>query len=233
MINSLENSRLFITPIQPHILMKEQGSVTNNVGESLTHLWKSYVHPEMITKIISTTEKLSLVNKPKIKDTSRGFSIFYTMGTWKYRTTKPVLIEDRKGCEVWMKDNTALFDHIALLYREAFREEYEKYMSVSQKQKSRVFGPWYTLNININYACLPHTDKNDYLDGYCWIIPFGNWTNGGCLLLDDFGVQIDVQPGDVVALKSAKIKHSVTKYEGVRNFLVLFTQHTMFTHNYQ
>jgi hypothetical protein len=67
-------------------------------------------------------------------------------------------------------------------------------------------GVWTTCAINFNFGPMKsHLDKDDYKTGFCWVIPFGNFT-GGELFFKDI---IKMRPGMVVAFKSALLYHEV------------------------
>jgi len=74
-----------------------------------------------------------------------------------------------------------------------------------------------------------HKDDDDYRHGFCFVVPFGKWKEGGGdLYFPDLGITVVMKPGMVVAFKSAELLHGVTPYVGERYSIVLFSGQTLF-----
>jgi len=109
------------------------------------------------------------------------------------------------------------------------RKEYLHLISkLPKKQREQAIGTFATMAVNIDYAASGHRDNCDYRKGFCFIIPFGSFTNGGHLRLDQYGVEIAAQPGDLIVLRSYLVEHSVTTYSGTRHSIVFFSHNMKF-----
>jgi hypothetical protein len=89
-------------------------------------------------------------------------------------------------------------------------------------------GVWTTCSINFNWGEIhPHKDQGDYKHGFCFAIPYGEFT-GGALYFPDLKITINMKPGMVVAFKSEELLHEVLKYEGQWYSVILFTSQNCF-----
>jgi hypothetical protein len=73
-----------------------------------------------------------------------------------------------------------------------------------------------------------HYDGDSLFLGYDWVLPYGDFTN--CTLdFEDLGINIAVQPGDILIIRGAALKHKVGVWEGTgRMVLVPFGDRRLF-----
>jgi hypothetical protein len=57
-----------------------------------------------------------------------------------------------------------------------------------------------------NLCCSPHRDLRDTLDGWVADVAFGDF-EGGYLKVPQVGRRFDLQPGEVVFMRSALLQH--------------------------
>ena len=75
---------------------------------------------------------------------------------------------------------------------------------------------------------LNHIDANDYKNGLCFVIPFGNWIIGGQLIFPDINLEVELSSGDLICFQSHSLSHFVNDFEGERNSIVLFCDNNLF-----
>lgn len=80
-----------------------------------------------------------------------------------------------------------------------------------------------TLTINKNYESRYHYDSGDHPEGLAALAAFGRF-RGGLLVLPDYRVAIDAEPGDVVVKRSKYDLHGNTAVYGDRVSLVLYNK---------
>ena len=73
-----------------------------------------------------------------------------------------------------------------------------------------------------------HYDGDSLFLGYDWVLPYGDFTN--CTLdFEDLGMNVAVQPGDILIIRGAALKHKVGVWEGTgRMVLVPFGDRRLF-----
>ena len=73
-----------------------------------------------------------------------------------------------------------------------------------------------------NLQCGPHRDMKDTLDGWVADMAFGSFS-GGHLQVPQTGRQFQLEPGDVIFMRSHILQHSVSGFTGDRYGVVMFT----------
>jgi hypothetical protein len=131
----------------------------------------------------------------KKEDTVRGTEVTTHLGSWrKYMTEIQVTKDTDENGKIWLNRNKKLFGVCGYLLKCTSKELYNHYDKVEAPLKVDV---WTTCAINFNFGSMKsHLDKDDYRAGFCWVIPFGNFT-GGELYFKDINVTIQMQPGMV------------------------------------
>ena len=131
----------------------------------------------------------------------------------------------------WLEINSELFDLMASIFITHFPTMHEFYSSITDKYELKI-GVWATVAINFDYGeILTHRDANNLEDGYCWVLPFGIWEDGGGdLHFPEKKVTVMSKPGDITAFSSSQLWHEVTKHEGCHYSLTFFT-HDKCTYN--
>lgn len=66
-----------------------------------------------------------------------------------------------------------------------------------------------------------HIDSNDYIDGICALVPFGDYT-GGELAITDLKMTFDIRPGDIFFFSSRHLIHGNLEFIGERYSIVFF-----------
>jgi len=129
--------------------------------------------------------------------------------------------------ERWVEKNQALFRSCAWVFKKTWPDLHEEYTSVIANVPLTI-GAWSTVALNCNCgAKTVHRDTKDFRDGYCWVIPFGNF-EGGELFFPDLNITIKMAPEMLVAFQSFELDHCVHEYTGERYSVVFFTHQTMF-----
>ena len=80
---------------------------------------------------------------------------------------------------------------------------------------------WLEKAILINETTEWHRDIGDKQDGWCAICYFGEYV-GGELFLPDLEVRIDVQPGDIVLIRSYALVRFVNHWTGGGRYVVVY-----------
>lgn len=94
----------------------------------------------------------------------------------------------------------------------------------------RLFGPWASCAINLKIDTSGveyHNDSDDCINGFCWLIPFGDY-DGAHLLFPELAIALEAKPGDVICFKSKLLLHGTTNFTGSRKSLVLFSNNSIF-----
>jgi len=125
----------------------------------------------------------------------------------------------------FLQKNTELFEFVSEVFHKHYSRLYEVYSKVSMPE--RLVGVFGAVAVNVDYATEPHYDHDDFSNGLCWVMPFGNYT-GGELKFLDLNIEADLQPGDLICFQSRHLFHGNNPYDGVRHSLVFFTNHEMF-----
>lgn len=81
--------------------------------------------------------------------------------------------------------------------------------------------------ILVDLCCKLHRDSRDTIDGWAADVAFGDF-QGGYLQVPQIGFQFQLNPGDVVFMKSSLLYHSVSQTtSGSRIGIVFFTHESM------
>ncbi|KAI9765984.1 MAG: hypothetical protein M1840_006991 [Geoglossum simile] len=75
--------------------------------------------------------------------------------------------------------------------------------------------------ILVNTLTEPHVDSDDWIGGWAWISPFGNFS-GGDLCLPQLGVRVPLPPGGIAGLRGRELVHFTDKWSGSRYSIVHF-----------
>ncbi|KAI9778042.1 MAG: hypothetical protein M1816_004285 [Peltula sp. TS41687] len=86
---------------------------------------------------------------------------------------------------------------------------------------------WATLGLLVNWEVAPHFDKQDAKDGYVADLVTGQF-EGGELVVPELGVQIALQPDDVIFMRSRLLEHFLAPFRGERYAFVYFQHQNLF-----
>lgn len=202
--------------------------VYDQLNAPLIRYYKQIIPKKMLSTLDASTEDLRLTVPPHEAYTARGHEFCLHLGNWRKYSKKPfeTVDSEENHSQNWISLNQPLAKLCSKVFEQSFPILYKKYTTVNAKD--RIFGAWTTCAINFNFACNAHYDEHDYRGGLCWIVPFGNYTEGRSLFFPHLNIDVLLQPGDLVCFRSYELKHQVKKYNNVRNSLVFFTHHNMF-----
>lgn len=98
-----------------------------------------------------------------------------------------------------------------------------------QPNGDRVCGSSFLMAVVNQGGSGPHIDGEDWTDGCCCVIPFGEEWSGGELVFRDLGLGFALKPGDVIFFRSARLVHENLPFEGKRRSIVMTTDRNSFT----
>jgi hypothetical protein len=104
------------------------------------------------------------------------------------------------------------------------REDYQKVAKEAStlsidfeiRRKNQIFSLTAVL---VNLLRIEHKDASDWKSGIAALIPMGDYT-GAELILRELGLQIKAPPGTVQIMRGCELRHSITKWRGVRVVIV-------------
>jgi len=96
----------------------------------------------------------------------------------------------------------------------------KKWCSILPLNDQSPVHPFGSVVINFNAATRRHQDCRDY-EKICLVLVIKRNCTGGDLVLEDLGVVLDLENGDVVIFRSADITHFNMDFKGERASLVL------------
>ncbi|KAI9780820.1 MAG: hypothetical protein M1816_002656 [Peltula sp. TS41687] len=86
---------------------------------------------------------------------------------------------------------------------------------------------WATLGLLVNWMVGPHFDRQDPKDGYVADLVSGSFT-GGELVIPELSVQIALQPGDILLMRSRLLEHFLAPFSGERYAFIYFQHQDLF-----
>jgi hypothetical protein len=207
----IENESAEIKDIEGRVIIRVWNEGAKNYAQEL---WQS-------TKALENKVRIR-PKKTKRSDVERTMHV----GSWRKSSPTIQLTKDTEDpARHWMQRNAKFWSAASNLFYNLNRNIYETYDEVEAPLK---LGVWTTCTINFDFGPIKaHFDNNDYQAGYCFVVPFGNFT-GGDLVFTGINITIKMQPGMVVAFKSYELEHAVTAYEGERYSIVLHSPQTGF-----
>jgi len=199
----------------------QNGSSTNTVAR----IFKNVIPTEHLIKLFDSTEELHAVMAPK-RDKKREVNSYH-FGYWRCYSPEPYVTSETRTKEAlqWLQANQPVFQAVGEVFKSKYPLMYDCYRRVLPGPP--LVGPWCTVNINYNTACIEHIDDQDYRHGLCWVLPFGDFT-GGQIFFPDLRVELEVECGDLVCFPSASLLHNTEPFVGKRHSLVFFNHHDMF-----
>jgi hypothetical protein len=216
---------------QEWVTIESDMKVKDHHGGLLLRLFHQAIPPSLLATLASSLSELMEKFPPHAGvNGNRGDKSVYHFGTWRSSSVQPYLIADTRNehSQRWISTNYPLFQKVEQIFKETFPQLHQQYKRIADEQITTVIACWCSLAVNIDFPATVHTDTKDYRHGYCWVLPFGTWTEGGDLRCEKINVEVKLRPGDLVCFQSSKIPHWVTNYNNVRNSIVFFTHHSMF-----
>jgi hypothetical protein len=164
------------------------------------------------------------------RDVKRGVGQVFHLGCWRTYSKLPFVTRDTRGEEAkkWIQSNRGMFWRLNNLFYNEFPELFQTYMAVNIPV--RMFGAWAAIAINGDLregsGIELHRDAHDFKDGFCFVVPFGNLTDGN-LRFPKLKMELEYGSKDVVAFQSLQL-HEVLPFHGQRYSLVLFSHNNLF-----
>jgi len=204
--------------IKAPVIIQEDHIVHKHNGDILIRVWRNKVPDRHIQVLHHETKRL-------LAGLEIGRQL--NIGSWRERSKTVEVTADSKlgGVETWLEKNQKLFKSVSAVFKRTWPKLYAHYHRISAEAPLKV-GAWSTVAIN-SAARLVHTDTKDYKDGYCWVVPFGDF-EGGELYFPDLNITIKMAPQMLVAFQSFNLKHGVNPFTGSRYSLVFYQHQTMF-----
>jgi hypothetical protein len=196
----------------------------------LIYFKKRAIPFNLIDKLTTSTEKFRDLTSPKVRSESRSSKcLVFHMGNWNLTRKGDAAItltEDTRNhfvhCKWWLEENKELIDLLCRIFKTRFPQMYSFYCSLVDKYEVKI-GAWATVAINFDFGSIKtHTDKNDMMDGYCWVVPFGSYEHGR-LVFPKMNISVNARPGDITTFLSYQLEHRVEEYSGTRYSLAFFT----------
>ena len=106
-----------------------------------------------------------------------------------------------QACKAWCQENWKLFEFISTIFEQQQPVMFKKYMSIVNKYELPL-APFSCVALNLDYGEIDcHCDTKDVQEGYCWVLPWGNW-DGGLLTFPDLNVTVDSKAQDITGFLS-------------------------------
>jgi hypothetical protein len=211
---------------KPHILIDTDAIVYDTQKRVIIRVWKDKAQNQVKELDRSTCALESQIEIAAHK-TSHGTERTIHVGLWQKYADKMKVTQSSKQepVKIWLERNQRLFSNCSYLFKCLCKETYEQYKKVEAPLKLEV---WTACAINFNWGAMKsHIDEHDYHHGFCFVIPFGDFT-GGKVYFEGLNITVSMCSGMVVAFKSYELKHQVMPYEGSRYSIVLFTHQNCF-----
>jgi hypothetical protein len=212
--------------------IEQQTIISDPIYSTQLCLFKGVIDREKLSKLVESTKRLCN-NFPKASknQTARKENLVYHFGSWCDSSPHPKNTSDTRhsAATKWISENENLFSLMNVIFEDHFPNLFKHYSKISSSNRHlQTFGAWCSVAVNINFASSYHSDRKDNPNGLCWVLPFGTYSRGGELNLEQLKCTIAFRPGDVVCFKSRDIYHWNSDFDNVRNSLVFFTHDNMF-----
>lgn len=196
----------------------------------LIKVFPSHISAELVYALYLASVLLDIQCKPQIpKETSHhiGFWRRYFHELFLSRDTRAGAIQFTKHPEV-----QEFFRVIDRLFMLIDRDLCQLYRAVTPPEQ-RICGSSFLMAVVNHGGTGPHADWMDFKEGCCCVAPFGLDWSGGELAFRHLGLAFDLQPGDVIFFRSARLIHENLPHSGDRRSIVLTSDENAFTGNGQ
>jgi hypothetical protein len=181
---------------------------------------------EELEELTISTDILFLQNGSKT-DCYRDIEQVYLLGCWRDSAKKPFLSQQTSTPQAlqWISKNQRIF-------QTAMPKLHSLYESIPIPK--RHFGAWAAVAVNKlhSHGTALHVDRKDYQHGFCWVLAFGSFSNGGAMYLQQSNTKIYLKSGDMMCFKSTE-PHQVEPFSGNRYSVVFFSHQNLFYNNGQ
>lgn len=215
---------------EPFTVIQTNTHVMEPTGGTNVRVFKSIITTELMHTLNETTNALIKLRPPtpaKPGRDKRGDIEKYHLGCWRKYTNQITVSKEsqNKHASHWLRVNNPLFLHVSAIFQHHYPDLYAIYNAVPLPEK--LVGVFGMVALNVNFPSRLHTDDEDYRNGLCWVMPFGDY-DGGNLVFPDLKLEVELRPGDLVCFRSHLIEHFNRSFSGYRNSLVFFSSHTLF-----
>ena len=227
---SLVVATTFLNKNHINISNSDPAFVKDKRGGMILKVFRNFLTEAETNQLENTTNTLTDNLKGKF-DKKRGVPLVYHLGCWRKYTELPFVTVNTRNrhSQDWILKNRDIFLKLNDLFYQEFPVLLETYWTV-ENLPARMFGTWASVAINCHLdedvGIGLHSDEHDFADGFCWTIPFGNFSEGD-LNFPDLNTTVAYKTGDVAVFQSRQ-QHEVKKFRGKRFSLVLFSHNNLF-----
>ncbi|KAI9765838.1 MAG: hypothetical protein M1840_007120 [Geoglossum simile] len=189
--------------------IQENPHLAGENGRCGVYHWGTWTETGKDHKVIPTKETLNGGTRSNPSDGCHAFS--YRVSTIKSFGPLTAAVD-------------LFFSTIDQKLHKAYRAAYqrlnpgEKIFCTTEDPKKELFP---LRAILVNTLTEPHVDSDDWIGGWAWISPFGNFS-GGDICLPQLGVRVPLPPGGIVGLRGRELVHFTDKWSGSRYSIVHF-----------
>jgi hypothetical protein len=185
------------------------------------------------TDILDTLSESTLKLKSKLQssdDSKRDVPEVYHFGSTRDCSVdiKETSDNQKVSGKEWVESNKKMWNMLNNYFKILEPNLYKIYRRI--KLEKRNFGAWSNCALNAkikNSGMKEHIDSHDFRNGYCWVVPFGDFT-GGDIEFPELNLRIPFEAGDVIYFQSFNLIHKVNNFEGDRMSIVMYTHNNLF-----
>jgi hypothetical protein len=174
----------------------------------------------------------------------RGSYFGYFLGFWSRQGNPFNLTSEHRGvCPATGRKNTDIDQYkeavnqfmdktknVWGMCRTIFEDElfdwYSKCMQIkdiAEGMDERLWFPWTGISLGLDHNSESHQDQNNAEGLVTCVVVFGDWKEGGDIVLEDYRAQIRLHPGDIYFFEGTKLWHRVKPFSGgERNVFTLY-----------
>jgi hypothetical protein len=212
------------------VKLHQSPTIVDYRGGTVLKVFRSFLTKSEASQLFNTTEVLASRTQHFKPDSKRGVDKVLHLGCWRCYAKVPFVTKHSRtdAAKDWILANRNIFVKLNNLFYMENPELFEIYQKPALPV--RMFGAWAAIAINCDLdesGIALHTDAHDFREGFCWTIPFGDFT-GGELHLPKLKLTVEYKRRDVAMFQSLQ-QHEIKPFSGTRYSLVLFSHNTIFT----
>ncbi|RPA78531.1 hypothetical protein BJ508DRAFT_329155 [Ascobolus immersus RN42] len=236
--------------------VKKGFKVVDDDEEMLVHVFEADAIPReyvgTLDKSFQTLFRRTSHHKFNMKaNSARGGFLVRHLGCWNApgKFERPYMTALYRGSERWYKkmtnpvhrasksflrQNQPLFGRIKNLLENNYKEIHDMYDAVQVPKGCRKAAPPFCMvALNKDAVTKRHRDLGDTPEGICAVFAWGDFEEGGDVVIDELEMVIPLQPGQLIFFRSFLLTHwNLPVPKGsTRNSFVLFTDKEM--HNWE
>jgi len=218
-------------PIEKKVFSSGKATGKDLVGGTLFDVYRGVIPPLLLDNL----EEFIIAHEDQLANfvnDCRGGHLVSFMGSWTPRGGKtanklyltPTTVKRAEVVGTLVTKFANLWERV----RTVLSWKYSKQLEILEKVpvENRLFGAFSLLILNYSCGSRFHRDIRDWKNGFCAVIPFGEWT-GGDLTFPDIGATVKLQKGDIILFQSFNLLHGTEEYTGNRHSIVLCTHNTV------